>query len=77
MPGNNFLTNPRGSAASGSGRRFDDQQPPPQGAREAGADRSTDDAAAGGLIPKVQASPGPDVGVGSIGNGAKPFRLGG
>lgn len=77
MAGNNFLTNPGGSRAPGKGRRFDDQQAPPQQSRETVADRSTKDAAAGDLVPKVQANPAVDVGVGSIGNGQKPYRLGG
>lgn len=77
MAGNNFLTNPSGGGGSGRGRDFLREPVPSQSPRESGADRSTDDAASGGLVPKVQAAPGPDVGAGSIGNGAKPFRLGG
>lgn len=76
MAGNNFLTNPGGGASSGRGRDFTREVGPSQSPRESGADRSSDDAAAGGLVPKVEAMPGPDVGVGSIGNSAKPFRLG-
>lgn len=77
MSGNNFLTNPSGSGVSGRGRDFTKETGPSQTPRESVADRSTDDAAAGGLIPKVEAGPNHDVGVGSVGNAAKPFRLGG
>lgn len=46
---------------------------------DAGADLSTLDAAPGGRIPLMNAVPGPekDIGVGSIGNGDKPFKLDG
>lgn len=77
VAGNNFITNPGGSGSGGKGRRFDDQKAAPQKPRESSADRNGSDAAPGGLVPKVQAAPGKDVGVGSIGNGAKPFRIGG
>ena len=77
MAGNNFLTNPGGSGKSGTGRTFHDQQAAPQRPRETDADRDQQTAAAGDLVPKVQAAPHHDVGVGSIANGAKPYRLGG
>jgi hypothetical protein len=77
VAGNNFLTNPRGSGATSGGRRFDNQVAAPQAKRESVADRNSTDAASGGLLPLVQAGPNHDVGVGSIGNGAKPFRVGG
>jgi hypothetical protein len=74
MAGNNFITNPGGSGSRGTGRSFVGQPSPSQTARDGVADRDNATAPAGGLVPKVQASSG---GVGSIGNGAKPFRLGG
>lgn len=84
VPGNNFLTNPGGSRSGGGGTNFltspggrSQGANPVAGSREAVADRSTDDAAPGGLIPKIQASPGVGVGVGSIGNSQKSHRLGG
>lgn len=79
VPGNNFLTNPGGSGSRGTGRAFHDQQGAAQSPREAVADRDESTAAPGGLIPKVEATPTPgkDIGVGSIGNGNKPYRVGG
>lgn len=75
VAGNNFITNPGGSGARGTGRRFDNQQAAPQRPRESTADRDGSSAAGGGLIPKVEAGPNHDAGVGSVGNGAKPFRV--
>lgn len=79
MAGNNFLTNPGGSGSRGTGRRFDNQQGASQTARESVADRDTNSAVAGDLVPKVEAVPlpGKDIGVGSIGNAQKPYRIGG
>jgi hypothetical protein len=77
VPGNDFVSNPGGSGTSRKGRTFHDQQPAPQRKYEQTADLNNDQTAPGGRVPMVQSPPGPDVGVGSIGNGAKPFRLGG
>lgn len=79
MPGNNFLINPGGSPEGnrgGSGTRFDNQQAPPQKPREAVADRNTEDAAPGGLLPLVPPT-GDDVGCGTLGDSNKPYRLNG
>lgn len=77
MAGNNFISNPGGSGSRGTGRRFDNQQAAPQRPREATADIDTDTAVPGGLVPKADpvATPGKDIGVGSVGNGQKPFTL--
>lgn len=79
VAGNNFLVNPRGSNTGSGGRRFDNQTAPPQKPREATADIDENTAAAGGRIPLADAkpTPGKDIGVGSMGNAAKPYRLGG
>ena len=79
VPGNNFLTNPRGANQGGSGRRFDNEKSAPQAPRQSTADISVADAAPGGLIPMADAqqTPGKDIGVGSIGNAARPFKLDG
>jgi hypothetical protein len=79
VPGNNFITNPRGSNTGAGSRRFDNQQAPPQKPREATADIDEATAAPGGRVPLADAqdAPGKDIGVGSIGNSAKPFTLGG
>ena len=71
---NNFITNPAGSSKGGRIRSFHDQPSAPQ--KPNLKERSTVGAASGDLVPKVQ-SKSSDVGVGSIGNNAKPFRLGG
>ncbi len=76
MAGNNFITNPQGSRASSSGRRFDNQVSAPQTPREAVADRSTKDAAGGSLVPMQNGVPREGgMGVGSIGNATKPYRV--
>jgi hypothetical protein len=77
VSGNNFITNPGGSGSRGKGRDFSSAPAVQQKSRDSVADRSTKDAAAGGLLPLVQAGPAHNAGVGSIGNGQKPFRLGG
>lgn len=77
VPGNNFITNPTGNSPNRRGRDFSSESVPSQSPRENGADRSTGDAAPGGLVPHVQAPPTRPTGVGSIGNGTKPYRLGG
>lgn len=76
VAGNNFLTNPGGGGRSGRGRTFHDQKPAPQQPRERAADRNMQDAAPGTLVPMPNAKPDADVGVGSVGNPAKPYRLG-
>ena len=79
VAGNNFLINPGGSGMTGTGRRFDNQQAKPQKLYEADSDINRQDAAPGDLIPKADAParPDSDVGVGSIGDGRKPFTLNG
>lgn len=76
VAGNNFITNPQGSRASSSGRRFDNQVSAPQTPRDAVADRSAKDAAPGTLVPLANGVPREgNLGVGSIGNATKPFRV--
>lgn len=64
-------SNPGGSGKSGTSRRFDDQQAAPQKP----VSTRSQDSINGDLIPKPQAST-TDAGVGSVGNGNKPFKLG-
>jgi len=74
MAGNNFLTNPGGSRSGGTPpREFQDisrSQP------SAGQRTNTSDAAPGPNTA-AQVANRPAAGVGSVGNAARPFRVGG
>jgi hypothetical protein len=77
MAGNDFVQNPRGSNL---GRRPTMVNRTPGDQRPADRGLNMADAAPGALTAAEEASPGKaadDVGVGTIGNGAKPFRLNG
>jgi hypothetical protein len=75
MSGNNFITNPGGTP---SGPRtlpdmVNNSRPQPK----AKPDINTQDAAPGGVLPAAAPPNTRPGGVGTVGNSAKPFRLGG
>lgn len=74
MAGNNFLTNPGGSRPGGAPPR--DFQDAHRAQPNAGQRTNTSDAAPGPETA-AQVANRPGAGVGSVGNAARPFRLGG
>jgi hypothetical protein len=81
VPGNDFTRNPQGSGSGGATpRNLNVSRPQPMSTPESQGINPAD-AIAGGNTAADDAGPGvasgQDTGVGTVGSGAKPFRLGG
>lgn len=81
VAGNNFITNPRGSGGGAAPRNFIDASRTQTRATPEARGVNSKDAAPGPVTAAEVANntndPGNPVGVGTIGNSAVPFKLGG
>jgi hypothetical protein len=74
MPGNNFITNPGGNTSGP--KHLPDPTVTNRVQPKAKPDVNPNDAAAGGLLPNGKPPAARPGGVGTIGNGVKPFKVG-